>query len=146
MTPDQLLCAYAITLKNPWAHLIAHYGKDVENRSWMPHAGVDWLLIHAGKGWDDWEPAFVDSTDLGAPRTSAIVAVADLAFACNSSLKTDTVVCACGAWAQPGQCHWKLANVRALSTPVPVERGKQGLWRPSAAVLEAVSQSIGVRA
>lgn len=44
----------ALTLINPWAHLIVHHGKDVENRTWMPPQGVDWLFIHAGKGWCRW--------------------------------------------------------------------------------------------
>lgn len=135
----RLSVTYAITLKNPWAHLIAHYGKDVENRTWMPHCGVDWLLIHAGKGWDDSAPEFAG--DMGDPHTSAIVAIADLAFACDASLDADTVVCGCGEWAQPRQCHWKLANVRALPQPVSAI-GKQGLWRPSSDVLTAVETAL----
>lgn len=127
--PPGLRVAHAITLKNPWAHLVAHYGKDVENRTWMPWEGVDTLLIHAGKGWDR-GPDFTRRTDCGDPDTSAIVAVADLAFACNTSRYSDTIRCGCGEWAMPGQCHWKLANVRALREPVPAN-GRQGLWRPS---------------
>lgn len=135
--PPRLLTAYAITLKNPWAHLIAHYGKDIENRSWMPWEGVDTLLIHAGKSWDhQWL-----RTDGPQPYTSAIVAVADLAFACNASLHRDAIVCACGPSAQPGQCHWKLANVRALAAPVPAN-GRQGLWRPSPDDLAAVARQL----
>lgn len=38
-----------ITVKQPWAHLIVHYGKDIENRSWNTHYRGQ-LLIHAGKG------------------------------------------------------------------------------------------------
>jgi len=44
----------ALTLKQPWAHMVAHCGKPVENRSWK---APDWLgefAIHAGarSGWD----------------------------------------------------------------------------------------------
>lgn len=134
----RLSVAYALTLKNPWAHLIAHHGKDVENRSWMPHAGVDTLLIHAGKTWDRRNNRRPLVGDVGDPVTSAIVAVADLAFACDTSRWVQEVVCGCGPWAQPGQCHWRLANVRALAEPVPTG-GKQGLWRPSADVLAEVA-------
>lgn len=140
MIRPKLALAHAITLRNPWAHLIAHYGKDVENRSWMPHQAVDTLLIHAGKSWGGHIAG--EYGDLGDPHTSAIVAVADLAFACHSSLLTKTVVCGCGEWAQPGQCHWRLANVRALPEPVAVA-GRQGLWRPSHDVLAAVDQQLG---
>jgi hypothetical protein len=135
----KLVNAPAITLRNPWAHLIAHEGKDVENRVWMPSERVDALLIHAGKGWDDPHPPFA-----GALTASAIVAVARLAHACAASRWTDRVVCGCGRWAMPGQCHWVLTEVRAL--PEPVEcTGRQGLWRPPAGVLAAVSAQIGAR-
>lgn len=130
----------ALTLLNPWAHLIAHCGKDVENRTWMPPEGVWRLLIHAGKRWDRDAQArlhFLYDTDRVAK--AAIVAVADLAFACDASRWRDMVVCACGDWAQPAQCHWRLANVRPLAEPVPAV-GRQGLWRPSPEVRAAVER------
>jgi hypothetical protein len=124
---------YALTLKNPWADLIARGGKDVENRTWMPHERVWRLLIHAGKSWDDNAPSFA------VVATSAIVAVADLAFACDASLNSSTPRCGCGRWAMPGRCHWKLANVRQLSEPVAA-KGRMGLWRPTSDVLDAVAE------
>lgn len=140
----RLRAAYALTLKNPWAHLIAHGGKNVENRSWMPHDLVDTLLIHAGKSWDDldewiWMPHTLPTID--GVVASAVVAVADLAFACNTSRYSDTVRCGCGEWAQPGQCHWNLANVQALAEPVPAV-GRQGLWRPRPDVLDEVEAQL----
>nr|WP_221374364.1 hypothetical protein [Actinoplanes polyasparticus] len=136
--PSKLRDAHAITLKNPWAHLIAHYGKDVENRSWMPWDGVHTLLIHAGKGWDR-GPATAEC--IGEPHTSAIVAVADLSFACDTSRHSDTVRCGCGEWAMPGQCHWRLTNVRALRSPVPAN-GRQGLWQPTSQTLAEVAEAV----
>lgn len=39
----------ALSIRQPWAHLIIHGGKDIENRTWnLKHRGP--LLIHAGKG------------------------------------------------------------------------------------------------
>lgn len=40
----------AVTLIQPWAHLIAELVKPVENRTWRPHglAPGDFLAIHAG--------------------------------------------------------------------------------------------------
>jgi hypothetical protein len=125
----------AITLKNPWADLIARGGKDVENRTWMPHQGVTRLLIHAGKAWDDNAPSF------SVVATSAIVAIADLAYACDTSRWTATRTCDCGEWAMPGQCHWRLVNVYALPEPVPA-KGRQGLWRPDPTVRAAVEQQL----
>jgi hypothetical protein len=138
--PPRLRDAHAITLKNPWAHLIAHYGKDVENRTWMPWDGVHTLLIHAGKGWDR-GPEFAERTDVGDPHTSAIVAVADLAYACDSSRHSATLRCGCGEWAMPGQCHWQLTNVRTLRNPVPAN-GRQGLWRPMPQTLAKVAEAV----
>lgn len=38
----------AISIRQPWAHLIIHAGKDVENRTW-PTRVRGYVLIHAGK-------------------------------------------------------------------------------------------------
>jgi hypothetical protein len=139
LTREQLLCAYAITLQNPWGHLIAHHGKDVENRGWMPYQGVDWLLIHAGKGWDG-SPNFPDPS----LRTSAIVATAFLPFACDASLNSDTVICGCGPWAAANNCHWRLGGVWTLPEPVPVVRGFQRLWRPGLDVLDRIESQLAL--
>jgi hypothetical protein len=52
----------ALSIRQPWAHMILHYGKDIENRTWStPVRGR--VLIHASKGmtaneWADaWEYA-----------------------------------------------------------------------------------------
>lgn len=57
------LCA--LTVKQPWAHMIAHCGKTVENRSWRMDFRGD-LAIHAGaySGWDknaETSPAAVEA-------------------------------------------------------------------------------------
>lgn len=145
MILDALTDARALTLRNPWAHAVAHHGKTVENRTWMPPESVDTLLIHAGKGRDpvgriDLDARGLDYTDAA---TSAIVAVADLAFACNTS-RFGEIACACGPWALRRYCHWTLINVRTLSTPVPAT-GRQGLWRPTADVLAAVREQLAVK-
>ena len=134
--------ARALTLLNPWAHLIAHYGKNVENRTWMPHAGVDRLYIHAGKGWEDSELGDMWQDTAEAITTSAIVAVADLAFACNTSRDVPVLACGCDPnWAMPGHCHWNLTNILALPEPVPC-RGAQGLWTPAPVIVEAVAAQL----
>lgn len=44
-----------ITLHQPWASLVAEGYKDIENRSWRSHFRGP-VLIHAGKGVDQWGP------------------------------------------------------------------------------------------
>jgi hypothetical protein len=139
-----LVDARAITLKNPWAHLIAHHGKNVENRKWMPPEHVDALLIHAGKAWDEVGWQRLARADLTAVQPSAVVAVARVARTCATSRWIDGIDCSCGEWAMPGQCHWRLTWINPLPDPVPCV-GRQGLWRPPAGVLAAVSAQIGAR-
>lgn len=140
MAEISLVGVPAITLLNPWAWAITQYGKDVENRSWMPPEHVYRLMIHAGKRWDVW-PDEVPRADLPLVHTSAIVAVADLLHACNASRWTEQLVCQCGPWARPGQCHWRLHNVRVLARPVPCG-GSQRLWYPGAALVEQVLANV----
>lgn len=131
----------ALTLRNPWAHLIAHCGKNIENRGWKPPAHVTRILIHAGAGWDEsligdeWQDTF-ERVD-----TSAIVAVATITEVCGDSRNADTLRCRCGGWAMAGQFHWRLANVVALSEPVPA-KGRQGLWRPDDGVMSTVPERL----
>jgi hypothetical protein len=140
----ELVDVVALTLKNPWAHLVAWHGKTVENRTWMPWEGVDRLLIHAGKGWDDGATEWVHrrfGIDVDGVETGAIVAVADLAHGCNASRWSDTIRCGCGPWAAAGQCHWVFGEVRPLIEVVPCT-GRQGLWRPTPDVLAAVQAQL----
>ena len=44
----------ALSIRQPWAWLILHGGKDVENRTW-PTKVRGRILIHAAKGMEDWE-------------------------------------------------------------------------------------------
>jgi hypothetical protein len=109
----------ALTIRQPWAALIAHGTKRVENRTW----GTAWrgtLLIHAAKSADPYPDGVVrvDGTEV----RSSIVAVATLA---------DIHVCdgECSPWAEAGRHHWVLSDVRPVADPVSC-KGALGLWRP----------------
>lgn len=130
----------ALTLRNPWAHLIAHHGKNVENRGWKPPARLRRFLVHAGAGWDDY-PYLSSGIDFDGIVPSAVVAVVDVDSVCDASRYTDTLVCDCGEWAVPGQVHWRLVNVAALPQPVPC-KGRQGLWRPDNTTAAAVARQL----
>lgn len=142
----------ALTVKQPWAHLIAHCGKNVENRAWQTrYRGM--LAIHAGarSGWDrDAEDsalvreAWRRSGHLAAhlDRCSpwmnfgAVIALAEL-----TGCHDEGGVARCSPWAVRGQYHWNLFDVRPLAEPVPC-RGALGLWRLPEDVEEAVLKQL----
>ena len=89
----------ALTVLQPFASAIARFGKDVENRTWLPGARLPvggWLAIHAGMC--DYPGAFSDAAAKACP------------------------------WAVPGMEQWRFGRVFALPEPVPC-KGAQGLWR-----------------
>jgi hypothetical protein len=134
----------ALTVKQPWASVIATGAKSVENRTW-PTKYRGRLAIHAGQS-DDRGALAVDilwnavEADLGKPTIrGAILAVAEL---------TDCHRCdgSCSPWAEPGAWHWGLTNIRGLPEPVPC-KGRLSLWTPDAEIRRAVlDQLAGVPA
>lgn len=127
----------ALTLHQPWAHAVAHLGKNVENRT----RRTNWrglVLIHAGSRVDHdalrTMPADLATTMPG----KAVVAVARITDAhpdCHGK---------CSTWAQPGAWHWQLADAVALTAPVPAA-GAQGLWIPDTALRRRVAQALPAR-
>lgn len=57
----------ALTIRQPWAWLILHGGKDIENRSW-PTKVRGRILVHAAKGMthEEWERAWTFADGSGA--------------------------------------------------------------------------------
>lgn len=139
----------ALTVRQPYASLIALGHKLVENRSWSTlHRGP--LAVHAGAAWHpaggtDWrvldavscDPAFggalgpfplphaVDRTWFPRSRVLVIVDLIDC--------PPGTVRC-CGPWGSPDTWHWVLAAPRAVDQ-APVVAGRLGLWLVDLAVL-----------
>lgn len=130
----------ALTVQNPWGHLIAWHSKGIENRTWRPPAGATRILVHAGKGWDP--SGLAAAREVGANWSravpSAIVALVEITGVCGESRYSDRVVCGCGRWARPGQYHWGINTVWALAQPVPCSGG-QRLWKPPGPVCAALA-------
>jgi len=135
----------ALVVRRPWPELIACGVKDVENRGRnTSYRGP--LLIVAGKGWDPDAAPF--AARLGAAISSnpddhptGAVAVVDLTGVCSSA--SNGSACDCSQWGWLCQHHWCLANSRRFAEPVPV-RGMPGLWTPTADVIAAVSEQLGL--
>lgn len=117
----------ALTIKQPWAELIASGRKRVENRTWKTNYRGR-LAIHAGAAK---VPAHLRGYDLDEAKLDfgAVIATANL-IACVSLDDTDpwnefswlrNDVYAEGPWC------WVLADVKRLRKPAPA-KGKLGFW------------------
>ena len=122
----------ALTLWQPWAHAITHYGKRIENRTWKPPAalvGRD-FAIHAGGRVDGEstrdlieEGIFPEDFNPNSLWRFHVVAVARLARVVHRAL--DVPSDQFEWWAGP--VGWLFDDLRVLVEPVRC-RGKQGLW------------------
>lgn len=144
--------ARALTIKQPWASLIACGAKAVENRTWpiprtwepaSPLKPSDALLIHAGAGIDRKAMTlpYVES-DLvkrgihGSLPHSAILAVVG-SVTCHQARWG----CCTDFYAQPDGWHWVLRDLTALAEPVPAT-GRLGLWRPDSGLLDTIEKRL----
>jgi hypothetical protein len=126
MSPIELLayehsCTKAITIKQPWAWLIIHGSKDVENRNW-PTSYVGKLFIHASRTFDQAGFEHVQRSGLWCFHNSetflkgGIIGIVDI-FGC-----TD---CDDSEWFE-GPYGFLLANAKIVKfTPC---RGQLGIW------------------
>lgn len=143
----------AITIRQPWATLIAIGAKRIETRSW-PTSYRGPALIHAGKSTEDLSAARSFSEWAGpmwAPFTrpndlpfGAVVAVADLVDCVDMTPERIERVSPderrFGHY-EPGHYMWHLDNVRSLDKFVPA-KGRLGLWRPDAELVAAVQEAM----
>lgn len=131
----------AITIRQPWAQLIAEGSKDVENRTWSTR----WrgpLLIHAGLQYDvlatlpenlDDETArrAREAVQRGHDRRGAFVGVVQLRGMTGPQSQHRS------PWALDHHHRWELAEPIALDEIVHAG-GHQGLWMPSERELQRV--------
>ncbi|MBF0169079.1 MAG: ASCH domain-containing protein [Alphaproteobacteria bacterium] len=102
-----------LSIRQPWAHLILHWGKDIENRKWLTHYRGK-LLIHASKQIDcEHEEVRAENMPLGG--IVGVVRVVDCVT------KSDS------PWFF-GPYGFVLADARPLKFVQC--RGLQGLFRP----------------
>lgn len=128
----------ALSLARPWPELILAAGKTIENRTWTTvYRGP--LLLHASKTWQGDRIGATTDVELDETQHPAgVVGVVDLVDICTAAANTADTVCQCGPWAMPHHNHWRLANPRRLTDPVPCS-GQLGLWTPPGNVQAAVA-------
>lgn len=124
----------ALTLWQPWAHIVAAGTKLVENRPWEPpHSLFDQrIAIHAGKKWDE-EAAYriyeIGGISLGRRDVifGAVIATATLKFVVTSRDAAEREAGAGqGKWFF-GPFGWILEDVEPVDPP-DYCRGFQKLW------------------
>lgn len=111
----------ALSVRQPWASMIARGEKTIEVRSW-PTSYRGRLLICAAKKPHGDDPIGV------------AVAVVDL-IDCRQFVRDDEFAACCGA--DPDDFSWVLSNVRAIE-PVPV-KGSLGLFTVEVPVTELIA-------
>ena len=121
----------ALSIRQPWAWLIIHGGKDVENRSWSTHYTGP-LAIHAGKGMSAAD--FDNAVDLAAkilPADHRFFAMTRQDFARGGVigvawLQSCTCLNPTSPWAMVYGCHWNLRDPRLI--PFHPCKGRLGLF------------------
>ena len=121
----------ALTLLQPWAHLVVTSAKEFETRSWMTaHRGP--LAIHAGKGVTGDGRALAES--LGIPDGDLVYgSVIGIVWVIGME-KTEVLWSEIteeerqvGDWRR-GRYGWRLGSPMRLERPVPAS-GAQKIWQ-----------------
>lgn len=149
---------YCLTLRQPWASLIALGEKRIETRDWgTSYRGM--VAIHASGRWhyEDVEDAVYEASFLAAWKRRGIRAMAELPLGAvvATARLIDCVRMTPGMIAAvepnemhfgyfaPGRWGWLLADVRALPDPIPA-KGRLGLWTPSPELAASVAAQSGL--
>lgn len=127
----------ALTIKQPWASLIIHGIKDIENRTWRcPDKYIGQrILIHTSappkgtrkpivfftdKQWDSFSLGYQRDIICGDGfLNSAIIGSIEI---------VDCVVNHPSIWAEKGVYHWMLANPVIYEKPIENVKGKLSFW------------------
>lgn len=134
----------AITVRQPWAGLIATNQKTIENRTWPPprtvHPG-SLLAIHAAAAIDKTTNRQVHGVPARCLPLGAVVAVTRVLGAHHERYDAS---CGggCATWGWPGHWHWQIGDTVALAQPLPA-KGRLGVWTLPADIDAEVRRQLG---
>ncbi len=125
----------AITIKQPWASLIVHGIKDIENRTWScpkKYLGQRLLIHSSGKplNYDNFYDSILTNEQLLAlPENKEWK---DFSF-CTGSIIGSVEIIDCvqnhpSIWAEKGVYNWVLANPILYENPIKDVKGKLSFW------------------
>ena len=120
----------AISIKQPWASLIAHGIKDIENRTWKcPHKYIGQrILIHASK---------VRTKDYFIPKrlfiNSKVCSILESKELPEGAIIGSVVIAECvqnhpSVWAEMGCWNWVLKDAVLFDKPIQNVKGKLSFW------------------
>lgn len=123
----------ALTVKQPWASLIVHGIKDIENRTWITHFRGK-IYIHAsaksvGKMKDILTPEqyeFVKNSGWKPGTDKPLSAIIGEVEIIDCVLNYSTSI-----WAERLSWNWVLANPVLYEKPIINVKGKLSFWEPT---------------
>lgn len=132
----------ALTIKQPWATLIMHHGKDVENRSW-PTSFRGQVAITSSKASTeyDYDMAMGLMSMLGKPFPRCSPETIPRGFILGTVEIYDCLGGSNSPWFF-GEYGFLLRNPRPLAVPIPI-KGKLGFWDLPEEVEQAIAAELG---
>lgn len=125
----------ALTIKQPFAHLIAADIKDIENRTWRTHFRGR-IYIHASQKHEEGQAFMfltVEQLKTIPFNTKEILIINKLD--CSAIIgEVDIVDCiqnSDSVWAIEGHWHWVLRNPVLYDKPITNIKGKLSFWEPA---------------
>ena len=120
-----------LTVKQPWASLIVHGIKDIENRSWQTNFRGR-VLIHSSAKGDIAKFGCLQPSQrlkvLNTPMSRIGFNYLPFGSIIGSVEIVDCVQNHPSIWADKGVSHWVLTNPVLFEKPIENVRGKLGLW------------------
>ena len=126
----------AISIKQPWASLIAHGIKDIENRTWKcPQKYIGQrVLIHAGKKSDEfWNYPREIYTQVDEFLRKLSKSGTDWSCYPFGAIIGSVVIADCvqnhpSVWAEKGCWNWVLKDAVLFDKPILNVKGKLSFW------------------
>ena len=119
-----------ISIKQPWASLIAHGIKDIENRTWKcPQKYIGQrVLIHASMAVA--KTYFIPKRIFINPKVCSILESKNLL---KGAIIGSVVIADCvqnhpSVWAEKGCWNWVLKDAVLFDKPIEGVKGKLGFW------------------
>lgn len=117
----------ALSIKQPWAELIASGKKDIENRTWKTNYRGR-VLIHATKSNKMFTVSDCDLIENHMSKDEYDDSLTNIGKIIGEFEIVDCVRDSKSEWAQDNCWHWVLKNQKKYAIPIDGVKGKLQLW------------------